>query len=88
MVDESKFTIYSAIPRNEILAYFHECHYHTKIEGKFRVGQDITIQVKKTLTSAHSRFGIMHTPVIFRGPKEKIEKLRDQFRMHFLRAGG
>lgn len=83
-------TIFSAVPRDEIISYFHECGFQEVKAGKFTDHQSVSIEVQATVCSSKlsSLFKIFHTPVIFKGPQKKIEKIRDTFRMKFLCAGG
>ena len=86
--EECTKIIYSAVARNELLAYFRIKSYVELSPNRFQTKLLMIISIGEITTLSSSILGIQHTLLTFRGSSKPFSKLIHQFRMDFLRAGG
>jgi hypothetical protein len=79
--------IISAAKREDIITYFLKSCKTQLLDNKFEFDTGIYVELQKSRPNLIAPF-IIHTPVIFTGPKEIIEKMIQEFRKIFLTAGG
>ena len=80
-------TILSAAKREDIVAYFQNQIKSTKSSCHFPFSSEVTVDLLNSRPNPTAPI-IIHTPIVFSGPKEQVEKTLADFRMKFLTAGG
>jgi hypothetical protein len=80
-------TILSAAKREDIITYFQNQIKSTSSSCHFSFPSGVTVDLLDSRPHPITPT-IIHTPIIFFGAKEHVEKIITDFRRRFLTAGG
>ena len=80
-------TILSAAKREDIILHFQNLTSSTSSSTQFLFPSGVSVELQKSRPNPIVPI-IIHTPIIFSGRKEFVDKVVVDFRREFLTAGG
>jgi hypothetical protein len=80
-------TILSAAKRKDIIEYFEKISKFDETAQEFIFADGVRCKIQQSRPNPIAPL-IIHTPLIFTGPKELVEVIMQNFRVKFLTAGG
>ena len=82
-----KQTILSAAKREDIISFFQNRSNSNTNSVRFLFPSKVIVELLDSHRNPVAPI-IIHTPIIFSGPKEQVVKIIADFRIEFLTAGG